>query len=123
MTTSPMLPDPTQAATIQTNTQPATASLPIACSLGPDDLRDRRRLWRDLAQTALRKQLDTDGGVRLEYAAHDGVARTLRELVALEQQCCAWANWNLSDDDDLVVLEVTTRLEAVTALQTMFQQP
>ncbi|CAN5574999.1 hypothetical protein BH20ACT18_BH20ACT18_07090 [soil metagenome] len=97
-----------------------TSELPAACSLSPSELADRRAVWRRLAASALRDQRPAPGGVRLVYADDDGVEATLRELVRLEADCCAFADWVVERRGETVVLDVTAPGDGAEAIRTMF---
>jgi hypothetical protein len=73
-----------------------------------------------LADYALIEQRETERGVRLSYSATPGVEEKLRELVALEEECCAFADWRVEPRGAQVILEVTAPEDSVDALQTMF---
>jgi len=86
--------------------------LPIACTLGADELAERTARWRDLADRALIAAEPTPTGARQRYRATDGVESELRELVALERECCAFLGLRLEVRDDEVILEVSGPPEA-----------
>lgn len=94
--------------------------LPAACTLTSEAGAERWRVWQVLADQALIEQRETERGVRLSYSATPGVEEKLRELVVLEEECCAFADWRVEPRGDQVILEVTTPEESVDALQTMF---
>jgi hypothetical protein len=93
--------------------------LPIACTLTPGAMADRRMAWQGLADRALRAKRATPRGVELTYAPREAVEAELRELAALEAECCSWATWSVRHDAERVVLEVTAPPEAVGALWSM----
>jgi hypothetical protein len=95
-------------------------SLPVACTLASESMAERRRVWRALADHALIEQLKTEDGVSLIYSARPGVEDTLRELVALEADCCAFARWQVEPRGPRLILEVTAPDDAVASLQAMF---
>lgn len=96
------------------------ADVPVACTLRPAALADRRATWRRLDDRALLERADAPGGVRAVYAALDGVEEELRELVRREADCCAFAGWQLSRDGDAVVLAVTSSGTGAEAVRAMF---
>jgi hypothetical protein len=81
---------------------------------------ERRRVWQALADHALIDQRQTRQGMRLTYSAAAGVEDKLRELVDLETECCAFADWQVETQSSQVVLEVTAPADAVSSLQAMF---
>ena len=94
--------------------------LPAACTLTSDAAAERRLAWQALADHALIEQRETECGVTLSYSAASGIQAKLRELVALEADCCAFADWRVERRGDRVVLEVTASEDSVDALQAMF---
>ena len=88
--------------------------LPIACSLQHAELDERLAAWRRLADRHLRERQEIPGGVALTYAP--AAADALRELAALETQCCAWATWRV----DGARLEVTAPGDGEAAVRSMF---
>ncbi len=66
----------------------APTRIPIACSLTAQDLTDRGAAWRKLLEISLVAADRIPGGIRL--SVHPGSAGSLRDLVALERECCPW---------------------------------
>lgn len=97
------------------------AEPPIACSLPPTELDDRRAVWQRLAQRALRQQRPIAGGVRLVFRAEEGAEGQLRELARLEAQCCSFAAWKVQRCDEGLVLDVTARGQGVAAVRAMIE--
>jgi hypothetical protein len=94
---------------------------PIACTLTAGELATRGARWHALAPaTASRK--DLHDGIRLVFRPEPGVEAELRELAALEAECCAFASWRVHADESCVCLDITAATaEAVTAVQSMFE--
>lgn len=100
----------------------AQTDLPIACTLGPADGRDRIERWRalhDLGAPVLTRE-----PFRLEarYDDRPGVRDELASLVAAESQCCGFLEWSATEVGGLPTLVVTApadqpaALEAITSL-------
>jgi hypothetical protein len=92
----------------------------IACSLTPHELPERRRRWLALADRALTGRDPTEGGVRLTFSAQPGVEQELRDLAALERECCGFASFAVSAFSEHVTLEVTSAGDGVTAVRELF---
>lgn len=88
----------------------------IACTLVLSDLAEQRRRWLELAARVSIDRVELRHGLRLSFAPAPGVAETLESLVALERECCAFAEWALRG----TVLEITAEDEAVPVVQGMF---
>lgn len=96
---------------------------PVACSLSQQDSKQRGERWQALASRARRQVIRTDAGARLTFSAGPGVAAELGELAELERDCCSFAQWTLTTEDDQVILDVTAAdAVAIAAIQDMFSQ-
>jgi hypothetical protein len=71
----------------------------ISCKLNSAELGRQRERWQALGY---RRELTADG-IRLTFERPD--EDELRELVALESECCGWAEWRV--DGDAVVVSST----------------
>ena len=91
----------------------------IACSLEQTDLAGRRTAWRELARNALLETRQLDSGVRLVFAASAETERALRDLAALERECCGFAAWSVQRSGDELALEVTSSGEGIAAVRAM----
>jgi hypothetical protein len=95
---------------------------PIACSLEQHLLRERLARWQTLRTCAGVSTTPTEHGLRLAFRARVGVEAELRALVALERDCCTFAEWSIRSDGERVLLDVTgAGEEAVAAVQGMFR--
>jgi hypothetical protein len=91
----------------------------VACSLEQADLATRRTEWREVAGSALLETRRLDSGVRLVFAASAETERALRDLAALERECCGFAAWSVERSGDELALEVTSSGEGIAAVQAM----
>ena len=82
----------------------------ISCTLNGKDLARQRERW---AALGYRRELIADG-LRLNFDRPD--AAELRRLVALENECCAWADWTV--EGEAVVIRSTE--DGVATLHGMF---
>ena len=96
------------------------AEPPIACSLLPTELSDRRGVWERLSERAFRERRPIPDGVQLVFAAQEGVESELKELARLEAQCCSFADWKVERRGEEVVLDVTAPAEAADAVRALF---
>ena len=77
--------------------------------------------WQRLGAHAAVEVVPNERGLRLAFRRDPGVEAELRELAALERECCAFADWTVSAADGSVVLEVSgASEEAIAAVQAMF---
>ena len=100
---------------------PLPQPVPVACSLGPDSARDRLARWRALADRALRASARTEDGAWQLYAAEPSVERELRELVALEGECCPFLAFSLERSARGLELRVRGPAEAAPVLEAFLE--
>jgi hypothetical protein len=81
--------------------------LPIACKLSGDEFAERTARWRTLAEHGLITAEKTDRGAVQRYRWDEPVERELRELIALEAECCSFLDLRVERQADELVLEVT----------------
>lgn len=98
---------------------PGTAA---ACSLSQGDGSKRRERWLRLCDRALLEKAPTEGGVRLRFRALDGVANELRELAALERECCSFAIWSVRGDHANLILDVSAEGDAAGIVRALFEE-
>jgi hypothetical protein len=84
----------------------------IACTLTSADLATQSARWRVLEQLSREETAD---GLRIAFAA--GSETELHELVAVENDCCSWAQWRV----DGTTLVVTSTGDGVSVLHRMFR--
>lgn len=95
----------------------------LARELQPAQLSERRERWLRLSARGLIDKRPTATGVRLRFRDRQGAAAELNDLVALERECCSFANWLLSRSDEELVLEVSGEGDAVRAVRALFAEP
>lgn len=83
----------------------------IACTLTTEDLAAQSARWRALTQTA---REETPAGLRVTF--QPGSEAELDELVAVENDCCRWAQWRIEG----TTLVVTSTGHGVSVLHGMF---
>jgi hypothetical protein len=82
----------------------------IACTLTSTELRARREHIAGLARVALRSRRPAARGEQLVF--DPAAAAALRELVALEAECCPFLTLDLRPASDGLVLTITGPEEA-----------
>jgi hypothetical protein len=95
-----------------------SSSVPIACTLGAEDLATRLDDW-NAALASVTDRVAIDGGVRLGFGPEVDVA-DLARLVVAEQSCCAFFRFTVTVDERGIALEVTAPLDAATVLTSLF---
>jgi hypothetical protein len=91
-------------------------SIPIACTLSAEDLRDREGAWVKLLGSGLVQRDTVPGGIRL--SADPGAAAALLQLVELERECCAWIQFDVRDG---AVVTMTAHGDGEAVLTEMFK--
>jgi hypothetical protein len=111
----------TVSTTPSSDPQRTSATVSIACSLTAGGLRTQAQRWVELVRAAGIDRAATADGVRLTFRADPAVERELRELVAVENECCAWARWEVrADGEGALVMQARAADDGVDTLQSMF---
>ena len=93
----------------------------IACTLGSGELAEREQRWAALVRTAGSGRRAMADGVELRFRADAQVEHELRELVAGERECCAWARWELEHEHGGgLVMHAHATERGIATLQSMF---
>jgi hypothetical protein len=76
------------------------ADVPIACTLSPDDLRERREgLLADLLRRADHRELTAEG-LRVRFPAESEVLAAIVRIVDAERQCCRFLRFGITVEPD-----------------------
>lgn len=81
--------------------------LPIACTLGADDGRQRVEEWRDVVRRSGAGARREPGLITLQFKDDANVAAELARLVSAERDCCAFLGWELVHGSDGWVVHIT----------------
>jgi hypothetical protein len=84
----------------------------VACTLTGTNLAAQRARWNALVRVAREETAD---GLRVTFGP--GSEDELHELVAVENDCCRWAEWRVEG----TTLVVTSRDHGVATLHGMFR--
>jgi hypothetical protein len=93
----------------------------IACSLNAEELPARQLRWQALTERGHVERAPIPGGVRLTFQAGPGVEEELRELAALERECCGFASFEVGVTAGHVTLDVTSSGDGVPAVRELFR--
>ena len=85
-----------------------TADQAIACTLSDADLRDRQSAWLELRRYVVGWE-PVPGGLDLSFAPVRGLLPALRQLVAVEAECCAWMTFQITDPPGKVRLAIRAK--------------
>jgi hypothetical protein len=106
--------------TQQTTTGEPGGTAPVACTLTSADLAAQSARWEQLAARAMTERIETAHGLRISFRADPGAEEELRALVAVENQCCPWADWTTGMNAGQIVLNVHSTGEGIATLHGMF---
>lgn len=83
--------------------------LPVACSLMPAELQERRRTLLLKMREVVSEVTELEDGFKYEFALADDVLPELAKLIQLEHQCCPFLTFRLALEagGDSVLLEMT----------------
>jgi hypothetical protein len=95
-------------------------SLPIACTLAPGDLRVRLDSIQALTHEALMGY--TRDGLTLALRYAPGTIERVRAMVAGEQKCCAFLNFDVRQQSDALLVTITAPENARDAADELFAQ-
>ena len=93
---------------------------PIACTLPAAEMPGRLALVDTLAADALLDRHPIAGGMRSRFHGDPDVERRVHELVALESRCCAFLRFDVTRDDDAIVLDITGSPDAQPVIEQLF---
>jgi hypothetical protein len=93
---------------------------PIACTLQAGSYQERLTWLAQLARDGLLGMSRDDLRLELRYAPN--VADRVRDMVAKEQECCAFLNFELSENGEDVRLTITVPERARDVADAIFDQ-
>jgi hypothetical protein len=96
------------------------STAPVACTLTSAGLAAQSDRWHRLAARAMTGRAETADGLRIVFRPEPGAEDELRALVAVENQCCSWADWAVDAGGGQIVLNVRSSAEGIATLHGMF---
>jgi hypothetical protein len=93
---------------------------PIACTLGAAELATQGERWKKLYADAATRRTPTNEGLRVAFRRDPAVERELHELVAVEVECCGWADWNIEAEAADLVLAIRSTGDGIPVIQGWF---
>jgi hypothetical protein len=107
--------------TPHSSTDEPGGTVPVACTLTPADLAAQADRWQQLMARAMTQRAETADGLRMSFRREPGTEEDLRRLVAVESECCAWADWTVNTSAGNLMLEVRSAGEGIATLHGMFR--
>jgi hypothetical protein len=99
----------------------AGGTVPVACTLTPADLAAQAGHWQRLMARAMTERAETANGLRMSFRHEAGIEEELRGLVAVESECCAWADWTVDMSAGNLMLDVRSTGVGIATLHGMFR--
>lgn len=107
-------------ATWQMRNDSDTPDEPVACALASADRATQADRWKHIAKRAMTQRARTARGIRVTFRNDPGVEDSLRQLVTIESECCAWATWIVEKHEEELILDVSSATdEGIAALYGM----
>jgi hypothetical protein len=102
--------------------EPTTEATParIECTLSSGELATQAERWKTLFAQAGSRRLVTEQGLRVYFRRSQSVERELCELVAVEVECCARADWTIEPDAGELLLEVSSTGDGIPVIHSWF---
>ena len=96
---------------------------PVACTLRPRELADRRQAWQQLLEGWLLQREATPEGGSLILSPAPGVARAARELAELEAECCPWMRIEVEEAGQVILHLRSSQPTGPQTIREMFAVP
>jgi hypothetical protein len=97
-------------------TSEPSVSPAIACTLGSAELGTQAQRWRILyAEAGIRRTVTSDG-LRVSFRPGSAVEDELRALVAIELECCGWAEWSIGANPGELTLEISSTGDGIAMI-------
>ncbi|HEY1514162.1 MAG TPA: hypothetical protein VGF66_10445 [Gaiellaceae bacterium] len=93
----------------------------IACTLTGTHQTKQRERWNALRGRFGLERRDAADGLRLTFEDHPQAETELQALVAVENDCCAWADWTVERADGILVMAARSEGDGIATLHTMFK--
>jgi hypothetical protein len=93
---------------------------PIACTLGSVEVGTQVERWKKLYADAGTERTVTDDGLRVRFRRDFAVEHELRDLVAVEMECCTWAEWNVEAVAAELILEISSSGDGIPVIHSWF---
>ena len=81
----------------------------------------QRQRWVALSERFGIARDEAPDGLRLTFEDHPAVEAELQALIAVENDCCAWAAWSIEHADGALVMAARSQGEGVATLHAMFK--
>jgi hypothetical protein len=93
---------------------------PIVCTLDAAGFGAQSDRWAQLLASAGVERVEIEDGVRVHFRAGAGIEHELRELVAVETECCSWASWTVQPEVGQLILRIRSSGDGIAVIHRMF---
>lgn len=87
-------------------TETTGPELPLACSLAPAELEDRKRLMQSIGAGSVESVDLAEGQLTIRFADKPDLRDSLKGLIALEAKCCPFLEFRIEQDAGTLTLAV-----------------
>jgi hypothetical protein len=95
--------------------------LPVVCTLSAAELQERKATILDSIRNAAAGRTAIRQGYRYEFSNQGTVSQDVRRLVELEQQCCKFLGFNVTENENTIRLDVTGQPAALAIIEDLFR--
>ncbi|MDQ3964549.1 MAG: hypothetical protein M3277_11670 [Actinomycetota bacterium] len=78
---------------------------PDACTLDRTKLAERIADWREVSSQAISRRVETDR-ITSTYPSDPQLLKRLRDLIAAEEECCAFLHFTIQEGERQTVVEL-----------------
>ena len=94
--------------------------LPIICTLSTTELQERKTTILASLRNAVLRRTRIPEGYSYEFESHSTTLQDVIRMIELERQCCRFLNFAVTEDENIVQLEVTGQPEALAIIEDLF---
>jgi hypothetical protein len=94
--------------------------LPIACTLDANEGGKRLARWAALSARGAPSLGREADALVVAYPTGHGVREELEALAAAERRCCSFAEWEVEQEPDRVVLRIRSHPDGLAAIVSLF---
>jgi hypothetical protein len=95
-------------------------ALPIVCTLSAAELQERKATILNSIRSAVVCRTLILRGYRYEFSNHGTASQDVRRLVELEQQCCKFLAFNVTENGNTIWLDVIGQPAALGVIEELF---
>jgi hypothetical protein len=94
--------------------------VPVVCTLSAIELQERKATILNSVRNRAAGKTPIPQGYRYEFSNHGTTLQDVRRLVELEQQCCKFLGFSLTENENTIRLDVTGQPAALAVIEDLF---